>query len=193
MIVNGFKERLTNDFSKIMPECFMIKYIDHLNGVIITDHKGVPISGWEHKELIELLTNTINNYGDKFNNDMERLKDERINELLNPHKEEFIIDKPIKKSPGYVYFVKCNDVVKIGRTKNLKERMEVYSVKSPFETEILHQVETDNCVRLERHFHAIFMDKRTDGEWFRLTKQDIADIKSDKYLKESTIKKKKAI
>lgn len=175
-------DSINNDFSKIFPSAYFLKYVKELNGVAVVDGSfGIPLSGEEHRELIKLLSNFVNNYGDKLDSDMEEIKEkilERENLSMNqPHYET---EK--KKIKGYVYFVSCNGLVKIGRTKNFKDRMDVYSVKSPFETKILHQIKTDDSVSLEKHFHTIFMDKRTSGEWFDLTDKDIENIKSGKYL-----------
>lgn len=35
----------------------------------------------------------------------------------------------------------------------------------------------------EKYFHKLFADCRTDGEWFKLSKTDIKNIKNGKYLK----------
>ena len=80
---------------------------------------------------------------------------------------------------GYVYFLKCNQYVKIGRTKNMKSRMKVYRVESPFNAKLIHSIKTNDCFYLEKYFHKIFNSKRVKGEWFELTNQDINDILSN--------------
>ena len=81
-----------------------------------------------------------------------------------------------KESKGYIYFLKCNEFVKIGRTKSMKDRMYVYSVQSPFESELIHSIETNDCIKLEKHFHKVFDKKRVKGEWFRLSNKDMKEI-----------------
>lgn len=44
--------------------------------------------------------------------------------------------------------------------------------------EIVHQIATDNARWLEKKFHRKYHAKRVRGEWFLLTDDDVAEIKS---------------
>lgn len=90
------------------------------------------------------------------------------------------------KAPGYVYFVQeyMNGSFKIGKTKNLQKRMNVFGVKLPFENKLIFLIKTGNHHQTEAAFHKHFTDKRLEGEWFALNKDDLAWVKAGKYTEE---------
>ncbi|WKA59368.1 GIY-YIG nuclease family protein [Planococcus shenhongbingii] len=90
------------------------------------------------------------------------------------------------KAPGYVYFVQeyMNGSFKIGKTKNVEKRMNVFGVKLPFENKLIYLIKTGNHHQTEVAFHRHFADQRLEGEWFSLSKDDIAWIKEGKYTSE---------
>lgn len=108
----------------------------------------------------------------------------------NQHELEQIIDSPPLpgKAPGYVYFVQeyMNGSFKIGKTKNLEKRMNVFGVKLPFENKLIYLVKTGNHHQTEVAFHKHFADKRLEGEWFALNKDDLSWIKAGSYTSEIT-------
>lgn len=82
---------------------------------------------------------------------------------------------------GYVYVIKCEKYYKIGRTTNLKSRFSYIGVQIPFDIEIVHSIKCKDMLKTEELFHQLFKDKRIQGEWFNLTKEDINFIKECKY------------
>lgn len=89
---------------------------------------------------------------------------------------------PARSNPqraGYVYLLRAHSgLYKIGFTKNPDHRIETFSVKLPFEVEFEALINTDNMHQLERGLHVMFDDKRVNGEWFNLSPEDVAYIKS---------------
>jgi hypothetical protein len=73
-------------------------------------------------------------------------------------------------SPGFVYFIRNGDVVKIGRTKNVENRLKQISSAIPPGQECVLEMSqfVDNSVRAEKDLHDFFADSRVGGEWFRL-------------------------
>lgn len=106
----------------------------------------------------------------------------------NQYELEQIIESPDLqgKAPGYVYFVQeyMNGSFKIGKTRNLEKRMNIFGVKLPFENKPIFLIKTGNHHQTEVAFHKHFTDKRLEGEWFALTKEDLAWIKAGKYTEE---------
>jgi len=89
------------------------------------------------------------------------------------------IESPIKHAPraGYIYLIKAETGhCKIGRTKSIKNRMEFFGVKLPFKFDIIHTFPADDMYDAERDLHSIFAEKRTNGEWFHLTDEDVSRI-----------------
>lgn len=106
----------------------------------------------------------------------------------NQYELEKIIESPDLqgKAPGYVYFVQeyMNGSFKIGKTKNLEKRMNIFGVKLPFENKLIFLIKTGNHHQTEATFHKHFSAKRLEGEWFALNKEELAWIKAGKYTEE---------
>lgn len=78
-------------------------------------------------------------------------------------------------TPGMVYVIKCGTSYKIGRTRNLAQRLGQMSL--PNKPRI---VRTHNCAdpgSLELRLHEMFDHRRLHGEWFELTDADVMTIK----------------
>ncbi len=90
------------------------------------------------------------------------------------------------KAPGYVYFVQehMTGSFKIGKTKNIEKRMNIFGVKLPFENKLIYLIKTANHHQTEAAFHKHFSDKRLEGEWFSLSKEDLSWIKAGVYSEE---------
>ena len=81
--------------------------------------------------------------------------------------------------PGYVYLVKSGDgYYKIGRSKNVKVRMRDFGLQLPFPFEVIHTIPAKDMYRSEDNLHKRFAHCRLNGEWFSLTKEDVAAISS---------------
>lgn len=88
--------------------------------------------------------------------------------------------KPKKKAekPGFVYLLKSDKGhYKIGRTVNPESRSKTFGIQLPFDVTFECLIETQNMFALEAELHARFADKRTTGEWFDLTPEDVEYIK----------------
>ena len=103
----------------------------------------------------------------------------------NQQELDRIIQLPAQpgKAPGYVYFVQeyMTGSFKIGKTKHIDRRMNVFNVKLPFENKLIFLIKTADHHQTESAFHQHFFDKRLEGEWFSLTREDLAWIKKGFY------------
>lgn len=79
--------------------------------------------------------------------------------------------------PGYVYLVKSGKFHKIGRSNDHGRRTYEIGLQLPEKLEVVHTIETDDAVGIERYWHERFQDRRRNGEWFLLTKADVAAFK----------------
>lgn len=75
---------------------------------------------------------------------------------------------------GHVYMQRHGRDYKIGRTSSLNKRGRQIQLELPQEVELVHSILTDDPPGVEAYWHNRFADKRTRGEWFKLTKADIA-------------------
>jgi hypothetical protein len=79
--------------------------------------------------------------------------------------------------PGYIYLVRSGKFHKIGRSNDHGRRTYEIGLQLPEKLEVVHTIETDDAVGIERYWHERFRDRRRNGEWFVLTKADVAAFK----------------
>lgn len=79
--------------------------------------------------------------------------------------------------PGYVYLVRSGKYHKIGRSNDPGRRAYEIALQLPEKVEVVHTIQTDDAVGIERYWHERFKDRRRNGEWFLLTKVDTAAFK----------------
>ena len=79
---------------------------------------------------------------------------------------------------GFVYVIRSSYGYKIGKTKRMKQRSQLFSVKLPFEIEVVHYAWFEDYSRAELELHRRFKTKRLNGEWFQLTHGDVEEIKA---------------
>lgn len=79
---------------------------------------------------------------------------------------------------GYVYLIESSTGnYKIGRTVNPDNRMATFSVKLPFEIEYTCLIKCDDMYQMERDLHNRFQHRHVNGEWFKLSPEDVNYIK----------------
>lgn len=85
-----------------------------------------------------------------------------------------------KLAPGWVYLIreKSEGHYKIGKTTVPLARRKKFEVVLPFKIEPICEIHAANHHQLERDLHAMFADKRVDGEWFALDDTDVNYIRS---------------
>lgn len=72
-----------------------------------------------------------------------------------------------RETEGRVYFIRCNDRVKIGFATDFSQRMRVLRTACPHPVEVLANLSGDR--QLEIYLHRCFSPYRRHGEWFEET------------------------
>jgi len=103
--------------------------------------------------------------------------------LLNPEKENTDDKITLETAEiGFVYLMKSGKYYKIGRSNDADRRAYELRIILPEKLEVIHKIKTDDPVGIEEYWHKRFKDKRKNGEWFELTKQDIEIFRRRKFM-----------
>lgn len=75
-----------------------------------------------------------------------------------------------------VYAIECAGFVKIGWTSNLALRVKHLTTANPLPLRVLGAI--DGTRGTEQEFHRMFAKKQENGEWFKLSQDDLETIKT---------------
>lgn len=93
------------------------------------------------------------------------------------------IRKPIRMAPtrssqpGFIYVIKCNDLHKIGKSKQVTKRIEKFETIYPHDLEVVFVAKVNDMHGAECYLHSKFSSQRIKGEWFNLTPNDVDQIR----------------
>lgn len=76
---------------------------------------------------------------------------------------------------GYTYLIKSSGYYKVGRARNVERRLVAMSL--PEKPQVIAAVLCADYGRLEMALHVLLANKRVNGEWFRLTEEDVHAVK----------------
>lgn len=130
-------------------------------------HPKTVLARWKMPELAARLADHADRRGIAQVAEFARAYQPRI---IGP-KDEGIADT---RSVGFVYLQRYGQDYKIGFTMSLNKRGRQIQIELPGEIELVHSILTDDPKGVEAYWHKRFADRRTRGEWFRLTKSDVA-------------------
>jgi hypothetical protein len=69
---------------------------------------------------------------------------------------------------------------KIGKTNLVERRRDQISIQLPEDLELIHAIKTDDATGIEAYWHHRFEAKKTKGEWFALSREDVQAFKRRK-------------
>lgn len=83
---------------------------------------------------------------------------------------------------GYVYLLRHGRHHKIGRSNSTGRRAYEVQLQMPERVEVVHEIATDDPEGIEAYWHRRFASKRTNGEWFNLSADDVTAFKRRSYM-----------
>jgi hypothetical protein len=111
---------------------------------------------------------------------------EDVLEIVMP----LVIEEPVQaeesaddaEQHGFVYLLKSGRHYKIGHTLDVGRRRYDLAIQLPEAVSEEHVIRTDDPAGIERYWHDRFACRRKNGEWFELTRADIAAFKRRKFM-----------
>ncbi|WP_310877084.1 GIY-YIG nuclease family protein [Priestia megaterium] len=178
-------EKKLNHEEIVSEEAEIYKPIGSLNKrdksivMALSEHKGLG-----RDDIIKLFFSKLANPPNSANAALKRLVRDgviRVDKNRSPYvyHPKHILQKPSYK--GYVYIVKefHSGTYKIGKSKNIEDRLRMFNVKLPFEWDIIHSFHVKDYSLAEKLLHKRFIDKRIKKtEWFNLNDADISLLQS---------------
>lgn len=88
-------------------------------------------------------------------------------------------DKEDLGNTGYIYLIKAGQYYKIGKSKVLRSRLKSHQTSNPNKIKLVVEKLVTNYHKKEKQLLKKFNNKKVNGEWFRLNKEDILWIKQN--------------
>lgn len=83
---------------------------------------------------------------------------------------------------GYVYLLKSGKFYKIGRSNAPGRREYELAIQLPERVATIHTIKTDDPAGIERYWHERFAERRKNGEWFELRREDASAFRRRKFM-----------
>lgn len=86
------------------------------------------------------------------------------------------------EADGAVYMLRLGKHYKIGKSYSVPRRHREIAIELPEKPDVVHVITTDDPSGIEAYWHRRFAEKRTNGEWFSLTREDVAAFRRRRFM-----------
>jgi hypothetical protein len=93
-----------------------------------------------------------------------------------------VVDEESSLPIGYVYLLKSGRYYKIGRSNAPGRREYELAIQLPERVVTVHTIKTDDPPGIERYWHERFAERRKNGEWFELRREDVSAFRRRKFM-----------
>lgn len=166
---------------------FVIREDDSYGFHINKKNKTIEVSSNDYfpsKEHLTLIRDWISNLLETEDLEIKTKEyNDRLDKRVREHNKECEeesekTERVHKIVPGYIYFLQDkSQQVKIGKTKNLNERIFHLGLHLPEKPTLFHHFKTKDITKSERDLHDKFQQYRLNGEWFNLPQEELVKIK----------------
>lgn len=103
--------------------------------------------------------------------------------LLPPSNDEASeVEPTATERDGAVYMLKLGKHFKIGKSFRVPQRHREIALELPEKPDVVHVITTDDPSGIEAYWHNRFAEKRTNGEWFALSRDDVRVFMRRKFM-----------
>lgn len=92
------------------------------------------------------------------------------------------VEDPPPGGSGFVYLLRSGAHYKIGWTRDVGRRRYDLAIQLPEPVTEEHVIATDDPIGIERYWHGRFGTRRKNGEWFELSRADVAAFKRRRFM-----------
>lgn len=97
-------------------------------------------------------------------------------------RRKVVAAEPDSVVTGVVYLVRMAEFHKIGKSNDPGRRIYELGLRLPEKHDVVHVIETDDPSGIEAYWHRRFAAQRSNGEWFRLSPEDVAAFRRRTYM-----------
>lgn len=80
------------------------------------------------------------------------------------------------------YLLKSGKYYKIGRSNSPGRREYELAIQLPERVKTVHTIKTDDPAGIESYWHQRFSNRRKNGEWFELRREDVSAFRRRKFM-----------
>jgi len=177
--INGYYVKNSKEKQRFIEKLikFIYKQYDYDKIVnTIKTYNHCEFDKCEQFEIISLINSLTDIKNCKYIFEPKQIQTETVTNhhnvyIFTDHDWQQQLKKNFKRDSKWVYFIQDGAGVKIGMTKNLKDRKSALQTGNSHKLQIIAYIESETMAELEKTFHTYLKPLSITGEWFKLDKE----------------------